>query len=434
MEAPPDPDQTAGAAYRPRIIDEELDELLPGLPAIAIAGPKAVGKTVTAARRAATVYRLDQESQRSIIEGDTSQVVEGEPPILIDEWQRVPPVFDRVRRAVDAGAAGGTFLLTGSATPTNQPVHSGAGRIVRMRMRPMALAERGIAMPTVALSTLLEGERPPVEGRAEIDLKGYVEEILRSGFPGIRDQPMRSVRAQLDGYVDHIVDREFEELGRKVRRPDTLKRWMAAYAAATATTTSFEKIRDAATGDEADKPSRPTALAYRDILEQLWILDPVHAWGPTFNRLARLSLPFKHHLADPALAARLLGVDADVLLKGGPSSPWIPRDGTLLGALFESLVTLSVRVYAQRIEARTYHLRTRGGEHEVDLIVERGQSVVAIEVKLGVAPTDADVRHLLWLKEQIGDDLADMVIVTTGSAAYRRRDGVAVVPAALLGP
>ena len=434
MDAPSHPNFGPSPDYRPRIVDEELDELLPGLPAIAIAGPKAVGKTVTAARRAATVYRLDQESQRSIIEGDTSQVVEGEPPILIDEWQRVPPVFDRVRRAVDDGAAGGTFLLTGSATPTNPPVHSGAGRIVRMRMRPMALAERGNATPTVALSTLLEGERPPVEGRAEIDLKGYVEEILRSGFPGIHDQPMRSVRAQLDGYVDHIVDREFEELGRRVRRPDTLKRWMAAYAAATATTTSFEKIRDAATSDEVDKPSRPTALSYRDILEQLWILDPVHAWSPTFNRLARLSLPFKHHLADPALAARLLGVDADVLLKGGPSSPWIPRDGTLLGALFESLVTLSVRVYAQRIEARTYHLRTRGGEHEVDLIVERGQSVVAIEVKLGVAPDDADVRHLLWLKRQLGDELADMVILTTGSQAYRRRDGVAVVPAALLGP
>jgi len=434
MEVSPDANLSPNAEYRPRIVDEELDELMSGLPAIAIAGPKAVGKTVTAMRRAATAYRLDQESQRPIIEGDTSQVVEGEPPVLIDEWQRVPEVFDRVRRAVDDGAPGGSFLLTGSATPTNLPVHSGAGRIVRVRMRPMTLVERGVAAPTVALSTLLEGERPKVEGRAEINLKGYVEEILRSGFPGIHDQPMRSVRALLDGYLDHVVDREFEELGRKVRRPDTLRRWMAAYAAATATTTSFEKIRDAATSDEVDKPSRPTALSYRDILQQLWILDPVEAWLPTFNRLARLSLPFKHHLADPALATRLLGVDADILLKGGPSSPWIPRDGTLLGALFESLVTLSVRVYAQRIEARLYHLRTRGGEHEVDLIVERGQSVVAIEVKLGVAPDDADVRHLLWLKRQLGDELADMVIVTTGSQAYRRRDGVAVVPAALLGP
>ena len=109
MEASPDTSFGPGAEYRPRIVNEELDELLPGLPAIAIAGPKAVGKTVTAARRAATVYRLDQESQRSIIEGDTSQVVEGEPPILIDEWQRVPAVFDRVRRAVDDGAAGGAF-------------------------------------------------------------------------------------------------------------------------------------------------------------------------------------------------------------------------------------------------------------------------------------------------------------------------------------
>jgi predicted AAA+ superfamily ATPase len=434
MAASPITDRGASTGYLPRIVDEELDELLPDLPAIAIAGPKAVGKTATAARRAATAYRLDQDSQRSIVEGDTSQVVEGEPPILIDEWQRVPAVFDRVRRAVDDGAAAGSFLLTGSATPTNLPVHSGAGRIVRMRMRPMALAERGVGASTVSLSTLLEGERPRVEGRAEIDLKGYVEEILRSGFPGMRGRPMRSVRAQLDGYVDHIVDREFEELGRRVRRPDTLKRWMAAYAAATATTTSFEKIRDAATSDEVDKPSRPTALSYRDILKQLWILDPVHAWLPTFNRLARLSLPFKHHLADPALAARLLGVDADILLKGGPSSPWIPRDGTLLGALFESLVTLSVRVYAQRIEARLYHLRTRGGEREVDLIVERGPSVVAIEVKLGNVVTDRDVRHLLWLRDRIGDDLADAVVISTGSEAYRRRDGIAVVPAALLGP
>jgi uncharacterized protein len=420
--------------YRPRIVDEELDELLSGLPALAIEGPKAVGKTLTAGRRAATVYRLDQGPQRSIIEADTSRVVEGKPPILIDEWQRVPESFDRVRRAVDDGAGAGSFLLTGSASPTDPPTHSGAGRIVRVRMRPMTLAERGLGTPTVALSTLLKGERPPVEGQAEIDLEGYVEEILRSGFPGMRGRPTRSVRAQLDGYVDHIVDREFEELGRKVRRPDTLRRWMAAYAAATATTTSFEKIRDAATSDQVDKPSRPTALSYRDILERLWLLDPVPAWLPTFNRLARLSLPPKHHLADPALAARLLGADADLLLEGGSANPRIPRDGTLLGALFESLVTLSVRVYAQRIEARIAHLRTRGGEHEVDLIVERGQSVVAIEVKLGAVPTDGDVRHLLWLKEQIGDELADAVVVTTGREAYRRRDGIAVVPLALLGP
>ncbi|MDX6590020.1 MAG: uncharacterized protein QOI84_1294, partial [Solirubrobacterales bacterium] len=142
----------------------------------------------------------------------------------------------------------------------------------------------------------------------------------------------------------------------------------------------------------------------------------------------------KHHLADPALAARLLGVDAEALLHGRPAGPAVPSDGTLLGALFESLVTLSVRVYAQHAEARIGHLRTWSGEREIDLIVERGRSIVALEVKLGQVVDDRDVRHLLWLQKELGDDLADAIVVTTGRAAYRRPDGIAVVPAALLGP
>jgi predicted AAA+ superfamily ATPase len=422
------------SSYRHRVIDGELDELLSGLAAVAIEGPKAVGKTVTAMRRAATAHRLDDAEERAVIEADLARLVEGQKPILIDEWQRLPESFDRVRRAVDDGADPGSFLLTGSATPTELPTHSGAGRIVRARLRPMTLSERQVETPTVSLDELLGGARPRVDGRTEVRLGDYVEEILRSGFPGLRDLSPRLLEAQLDSYLDHIVEREFEELGRTVRRPATLRRWMAAYAAATATTASFEKIRDAATGDESDKPSRPTSIAYRDILERLWILDPVPAWLPTLNRMSRLSSPPKHHLADPGLAARLLGVDAATLLRGGASGPDMPRDGTLLGALFESLVTLCVRVYAQQARARVSHLRTQRGEREVDLILERGRSVLAIDVKLGQVADDHDVRHLRWLQEQLGDELVDAVIVTTGQTAYRRADGIAVVPAALLGP
>lgn len=422
------------SGYRPRVIDAELDEFLAGLPAVSIEGPRGVGKTVTAERRAATVYRLDDSDEFLIAQADSSRLVGGQPPILIDEWQRLPESFDRVRRAVDDGAAAGSFLLTGSATPTNLPVHSGAGRIVRMRLRPMTLLERGDVSPTVSLAELLEGKRPKVEGRTEMDLEGYVDEILASGLPGIRGLPRRLRVAQLDGYVDHIIDRDFEELDYNVRKPATLRRWMAAYAAATATTASFEKIRDAATSDHGETPARPTTLPYRDVLERLWILDPVQPWLPTRNRLSRLTSPAKHHLADPALAARLLGVGADDLLKARPPEPSVPRDGTLLGALFESLVTLCVRVYAQKAEARIAHLRTWSGEREVDLIVERGQSVLAIEVKLGQLVNDHDVRHLAWLRDRLGDELADAVVVTTGREAYRRRDGIAVVPAALLGP
>jgi uncharacterized protein len=429
-----EPSRPINASYRWRVVDGELDELVADLSAVAIEGPKAVGKTATAARRAATVYRLDDEAERSIAQADPSRLVEGERPILIDEWQRLPESFDRVRRAVDAGADPGSFLLTGSASPVDPPTHSGAGRIVRVRLRPMTLAERSVDSPTVSLARLLDGVCPSIEGRTQIDLEDYVDEILASGFPGIRDLPPRLLRAQLDGYLEHIVDRDFEDLGRKVRRPAALRRWMAAYAAATATTASFEKIRNAAADDRGEKPSRPTTQPYRDILERLWILDPVPAWLPTRSRLARLSSPSKHHLADPALAARLLGVDAAALLRARPAEPSVPRDGTLLGALFESLATLCVRVYAQHAEARTAHLRTWRGDREIDLIVERGQSVVALEVKLGQVVTDRDVRHLLWLREKIGEELVDAVVVTTGKVAYRRRDGIAVVPAALLGP
>lgn len=420
--------------YRRRIVDDELDELFAGLPAIAIDGPKAVGKTVSAMQRAATAHRLDDEAERAIAQADPSRLVEGEKPVLIDEWQRLPESFDRVRRAVDDGAGPGSFLLTGSASPTDPPSHSGAGRIVRVRLRPMTLAERGVGSPTVSLARLLGGGRASVDGRTDIDLKRYVDAILESGFPGFRGLPPRLLRAQLDGYLERIVDRDFEDLGRQVRRPAVLRRWMAAYAAATATTASFEKIRKAATSDRGEQPSRAGTRPYRDVLERLWILDPVPAWLPTRNRLARLSSPPRHHLADPALAARLLAVDAATLLRGGAAGPRALRDGTLLGALFESLVTLCVRVYAQGAEATIGHLRTWSGDREVDLIVERGGAIVALEVKLGQVPDDRDVRHLLWLQKELDDELADAVVVTTGPEAYRRPDGIAVVPAALLGP
>jgi uncharacterized protein len=422
------------ARYRRRVVDDELDELFAGLPAIALEGPKAAGKTATALRRARTVHRLDDDAERSIFQADPSRLLEGERPVLIDEWQRFPESFDRVRRAVDDGAGPGSFLLTGSASPTDPPTHSGAGRIVRVRLRPMTLAERGVGSPTVSLGQLLEGGRAPIAGRTDVDLGRYVEEILASGFPGIYRLPPRLLRAQLDGYLERIVDRDFEDLGRQVRRPAMLWRWMQAYAAATATSTSYEKIRDAASSDRGEKPTRATTQPYRDVLERLWILDPVPAWLPTRNRLARLSSPPKHHLVDPAFAARLLGVDAAVLLQARPAGPAIPREGTLLGALFESLVTLCVRVYAQGAEAQTAHLRTWSGDREIDLIVERGRKIIAIEVKLGQIPDDRDLRHLLWLQQELGDDLADAAIVTTGQEAYRRPDGIAVIPAALLGP
>lgn len=421
--------------YVPRVLDRELDVLGASLPAIAIEGARGVGKTATAQRHAATVHDLDDPAQRAIIAAEPSQVLESPPPVLIDEWQRVPSTWDYVRRAVDRGAEPGRFLLTGSSSPADLGTHSGAGRIVSLRMRPLTLAERLGGPHPVRLSELARGDRPPVAGRTAFGMADYVNEILRSGLPGIRDLPGRARRAQLDGYLSRIVDRDFPELGHPIRNPAALKRWMAAYAATTATSTSFEKIRDAASAGHAEKPARSTTLPYRDVLERLWIIDSVPAWSSTRNQIKRLSSPLKHHLVDPALAARLLNVDAEHLLSGGSGGLEIPRDGVLLGRLFESLITQTVRVIAQSLEARISHLRTQSGVREIDLIVEfEGGKVIAIETKLGSTVGDHDVRHLIWLQDQLGDDLLDAVVITSGPGAYRRPDGVAVVPAALLGP
>jgi predicted AAA+ superfamily ATPase len=424
------------APYRRRVVDDEIDELIDSLPALAIEGPKGVGKTRTALERANTAHRLDDPVELAVARADPARLLEGKRPVLIDEWQRLPEVWDLVRRAVDDGAPPGSFLLTGSAVPNPPPTHSGAARIVTVRMRPLALSER-LSPPTVSLAELLRGRRAPVMGRTDFALADYVEELLASGFPGLRSLgPGRSRRRQLAGYVERIVDRDIpDDAGVAIRNPAALRRWMAAYAAASSTTASFETVRDAASAGHEHKPSKSATQAYRDALARVWVLDEVPAWIPSNNRLSELGHAPKHQLADPALAAQLLGAQASTLLAGDSSGPAVPRDGTLLGALFESLVTLSVRVYAAHGEAQVKHLRTPRGRQEIDLVVERADGdVVAIEVKLARSVSQGDAKHLTWLKRRLGDRVLDQVIVTTGPTAYRREDGIAVVPLALLGP
>ncbi|MDO5092876.1 MAG: DUF4143 domain-containing protein [Propionibacteriaceae bacterium] len=421
-------------SYRRRIVDDVLDELFGDLAAISLEGAKGVGKTATASQRARTVLSLNRERQRETVTADLDYITQVPTPVLIDEWQLAPAVWDRVRVAVDDDPTGGRFLLAGSAgVAPGVRIHSGAGRIVSLRLRPLAFSERGLSEPTVSLRALLMG-RGEIGGRAELRLPGYVEEILRSGFPGIRDLPGRARRVQLDSYLTRIVERELPDNGVQVRRPTALRAWLSAYAAATATDASYSVLLDAATAGEQEKPARATVDGYREHLARVFVLDPLPAWIPVFNPLKRLTKTPKHHLVDPALAARLVGVSADGLLQG-EGQRIAGATGTWLGALFESLVTQSVRVYADAAEAQVGHLRTKDTAREIDLIVEgNDRRIVAIEVKLADTVVDRDVRHLNWLHHQLGDRLVDKLVITTGEFAYRRPDGVAVVPLALLGP
>jgi predicted AAA+ superfamily ATPase len=228
-----------------------------------------------------------------------------------------------------------------------------------MRMRPLSVAERGIETPTVSLAALLAGNRD-IGGTTKLRLTDYVEEITASGFPAIRGLPPRVRRAKLDAYLDNVVQREFPEQGYPVRRPAVLRAWLAAYAAATSTSTAYSKILDTAAAGLANKPAKETTLAYRDALSSLWLLDALPPWIPSHNHLDRLGQSARHHLADPALAARLLGLDDAALLRAEHSL----SEGTILGALFEHLVAL---VDATTLPSSRWHCSARdSGQDPID--------------------------------------------------------------------
>ncbi len=433
--------------YIPRLVEKELDELISTFPAVSIEGVRSAGKTTTALRRAKTVFNLDDDSVLSIVEANPSQIVNAPEPILIDEWQQFPKSWDIVRRAVDDDYRPGRFVLTGSSRPANPPTHTGAGRFVKVVMRPMSLFERWSGSgerdhPSVSLAALLSqpasvNDKAEITGETEVAGDEYIDEIVAGGFPQLRRGSATTIERAMSEYCDRIVDTEFPAAGHRVRNPAALRRWLHAYAAATSTVASYEKIRDASTNNEEQKPPKDTTAPYFDTLQSMRLVDPLPAWTPSNNQIKRLILSSKHHLADPALAASFLKANAATLRTGKQFGPEKLRDARLAGRLFESLVALNLRIYAQAAEASVSHFRTWTGDREVDFIIEqRGDSgVVAIEVKFKQVVEEKDFRHLQWLKDKLGEELIDAVMVTTGPYAYRRPDdGIAVVPAALLGP
>jgi predicted AAA+ superfamily ATPase len=397
-------------------------------------GAKGVGKTSTAEERVDGLARLDAKSVREAVAADPESILRRPRPLLVDEWQKVPEVWDVIRRSVDVDRRPSQFLLTGSASPEpGATAHSGAGRITRLRMRPMTLVERQVVEPSVRLGALLRGRNPALEGETGFRLADYAEEIVQPGLPGLRGLSTRATKAALDSYLHNAVDRDVPDAGLNVRRPEVMLDWLRAYAAATASTASYNAILEAATAGIVDKPAKTTTTMYRDVLAQIWLLDPVPAWGPTGTAFARLGQAPKHHLTDPSLAARLLGLSVDALIDG-EGAPIGPQESTMLGRLFDGLVTLCIRVHAQAAEATVGHLRTRNGDHEIDLVVVRDDGrVLAVEIKLANTVQDRDVRHLRWLQDQLGSRVIDAIVVNTGPAAYRRVDGIGIVPLALLG-
>ena len=416
-------------SYTRRSIDDALDELFEQLPAILIDGPKAVGKTTTALQRAKTIKQLDLAADQKRAEAESDWLVQGEKPILIDEWQKVTESWTLVKKVVDKDYSGGQFLLTGSLPDAG--THSGAGRITSLRMRPMSFAERGLENPTISFADLLNG-KAAIQGETNYGPAQYGEEIARSGFFGIRGLEGSALDVALDGYIERVIDTDMKDMGMSVRRPATLGAWMASYAAATATNAKWETIRDAANQGSSEPPAKSTVIPYRDALTTLRILDELPAWLPTKNQFTRVSAGSKHYLADPALALRLLSLGS-IQLSSRAGYEAATGDTPLFGRMFEALVALGIRTSAEARFAKVMHFRDAKGNREIDLIVERVDGkILAIEVKLSEVITQHDCRHLNWLEGQLGEELIDKVVIYSGRHAYRQ-NGVALIPLALLG-
>lgn len=413
--------------YRPRIADRLLHDALAALGAVVIEGPKSCGKTETARRHAASEVLLDLDSQaQEAAAVDPRLILDGAAPRLIDEWQRQPRVWDAVRREVDRRGSKGQFILTGSATPSDEASrHSGAGRMAVVEMRPMTLYEQEISSGLISLGDLLDGRESP-SGKAALDLADYVERIVIGGWPALLESSLRDAAQFIKGYLALIIEHDVDLISGARRDPRRVRRFLEAYAQLTAHPAALSTIVSRATGESADGPSRWAAAPYLDALRRLMIVDEVDAWNPELRSRTRLMSTPKRHLVDPSLAAALLRSTPDRLL----------GDLRTLGFLFESLATRDLRVYAAANDASLFHYRERGGELEVDLIVERDDGAwIALEVKLGGEQIDRAAAALTRLaRARTRRSPAALVVVTATEYAYKRPDGILVAPLGLLGP
>ena len=421
--------------YKNRLLDTLLSEYMEDFPAVLIEGAKAVGKTSTCLTISNTDFELDDADTREFLNASMDSILKRKPPILIDEWQRLPLVWDYVRRCVDDNLSNGSILLTGSSPNLYSNIHSGSGRIARLKMRPYSIEEREMAPIKIRLSNFLEGKVDSLlDEETDTEFEDYVDEIFRSGFPGIRDRSERAIKRALSSYIDNIIEHDFRENNINIRKPQALKLWLQTYAAASATTTAYKTLTQTAMSRESEMPTEKTASNYREVLSAMGIIEELPAWLPIGKLFSALGKTPKHFIVDPAFIPSLLNFDKKILLDGQAKSPIGNLNKSMIGQLLESIVYQSLATYAEVSEANLSHLRLSNGSHEIDFIIQKENVVIAIEVKAASAITAEEVIHLNWLSDQVGDEfVVHKIILYTGKRAYARKDGVFVVPAAMFG-
>lgn len=411
------------APYRRRLLEPHIDLLATELAAFMVVGARAVGKTRTLERRAATVVRLNVAAEAAAFEADPdAALLDLDEPILLDEWQIVPGVLQAVANAANRDGRPGRFFLTGSArAELEDRPWPGTGRIQRIAMYPMTVGELSGRPDTRFLDRLVAGE--PVRGpKSPPNLRDYLNLIVTGGFPRpaleLTDRRVRA--AWFDSYLDDLLTHDVEQIDEpttKRRDPVRMRHYLEAYGLNSAGICDHKTIFDAA------GIRKETARAYEELLRRLYVVDHVPAW--TTNRLSRLSARPKRYVVDAALMTHLLRLDASGLI----------RDGDLLGRVLDTFVAAQIRpeVAVSEHRPRLYHLRTEGGRHEVDLVIELGGGrVIGVEVKASAAPGREDAKHLTWLRDRLGDRFLAGVVLHTGPRSFALSERIVAAPIAAI--
>ena len=414
--------------YVPRVADQELADLLEFAGAVLIEGPKACGKTETARQRANSEVLLDVDRRaREAAEVEPALVLAGETPRLIDEWQVEPSIWDHVRREVDKRDDPGQFILAGSAQPSDEETrHTGAGRISRLRMRPMSLFEAGAGTGELSLSRLFAGEKAEAVDPG-LELPDLAEALCRGGWPGfLRLGPDPALRGVRD-YLGEVVRADLKTVGRN-HRPEKVMRLLRSLARNLATDVAATTLASDAS-EPGDSVNSATVAEYLEALSRLFVIEDQPAWRPHLRSRYALRKTPKRHFVDPSLAVAALQASPQALID----------DLNSFGFFFESMVIRDLRIHAQPLDARIEHYRDSNGL-EVDAIVNRQDgSWGAFEIKLGgKTAIEEAAASLLRFARQIDTsrtgEPAFLGVVTASGYGYQREDGIQVLPIGALGP
>ena len=416
------------AGYLTRVVDAEVEDALATLGAVLIEGPRACGKTATGLHHSISNARLDALTDPATLARlAPDQILDGPVPRLIDEWQLAPTLWNLVRHQVDTRQAPGQFILTGSATPADDVTrHSGAGRVLLVKLRPMTLWELGQSSSQVSLAALMSGERAP-SSQSALDFAALVQTICIGGWPGLRNQPVARAMTATRSYLDDLARIDLPQVTGVRRDPERVRRLLKSLARLSASPARVTTLaKDVSTDERPMKPD--TATEYLEALSRVLVVEDQEAWAPKLRSRARLQVSPKRHFVDPSLAVAALGA----------TPARLTRDLNTLGLLFESLVVRDLRVYAQGIGGRVLHVRDEYGM-EVDAIIELPDGTwSAIEVKLSGEREDEAAKSLHRFVDSVDTSHvgqpAALIVITADHYGYTRDDGVAVVPLAALAP